>query len=298
MMDRLECVAPVGDQCGEAATWVPEEQALYWTDVNRFLVHRMRLESRAVETWQFDEPCVALFLTDVPGTMLLALGSRIVRWQPDTNQHDDLGFHLDDWPRVRLNDGRPGPGGEIWIGSMANNVGKDGTPGDVIGAHGALFRLRPGNTAVTMKDGIGISNTVCFSPDRRHFYFGDTPRNVIWRFDYDLATRTVSNEVPFFEGFDRGLPDGSTIDADGCLWNCRFGGDCVVRVTPDGEVDEVLDMPVSNVTTCEFGGPDLATLYITTAAMLTDRYERLAGSVFAFQAPAGGLPPLRVAISQ
>lgn len=293
----IECVAPAGDQCGEAATWVPEEHALYWTDVNRFLVHRLRLPSRAVETWQFDEPCVALFLTDTPGTLLLALGSKIIRWQPASDRRAGMGFELDDWPTVRLNDGRPGPGGEIWIGSMANNVGEDGTPGDVEGNLGALLRFLPGQPPAQMKSAIGISNTVCFSPDRRHLYFGDTPRNVIWRYDYDLATQSIANEVPFFQGFDRGLPDGSTVDADGFLWNCRFGGGSVVRVAPDGSVDQVLEMPVSNITTCEFGDAELATLFITTAAMMTSGYERLAGSLFAYQPSVGGIEPLRVGLA-
>jgi len=293
----VECVVPAGDQCGEAATWVPEESALYWTDVNRFLVHRMRVPSRAVETWEFDEPCVALFLTDTSGTLLLALGSRIIQWEPASDRRTDIAFELDDWPAARLNDGRPGPSGEIWIGSMANNVGNDGTPGDAEGNLGRLFRSLPGQAPTEMKDGIGISNTVCFSPDRRHLYFGDTPRNVIWRYDYDAETQTIANEVPFFQGFDRGLPDGSTVDAQGFLWNCRFGGGCVVRVAPDGNVDQVLEMPVSNITTCEFGGTDLSTLYITSAAMMTNRYERLAGSLFAFQPLVGGIAPLRVGLA-
>lgn len=293
----LQCVAPAGDQCGEAATWVPEEKALYWTDVNRFLIHRMRIPSRAVETWQFEEPCVALFLTNIEGVLLVALGSRIIRWQPSNDQRTDFGFRLSEWPEVRLNDGRPGPGGEVWIGSMANNVAKDGTPGSVVGELGTLVRISPDGRAMTMKDGIGISNTVCFSPDQRYLYFGDTPRNVIWRYDYDPATQSIANETPYFEGFERGLPDGSTVDAQGYLWNCRFGGGCLVRVAPNGRVDRILEMPVANITTCEFGGGDLSTLYITTAAMMTDRYERLAGSLFAFRAPVGGVTPLRVGLT-
>jgi sugar lactone lactonase YvrE len=286
----LTCVAPVGDQCGEAATWSVAEQALYWTDVNRFLVHRLDVASGSVRSWQFDEPCVGLFLTDQPGALLLALGSRLIVWRPDTDDRGDFGFAETGWPAVRLNDGRAGPIGEIWIGSMANNVGADGAPGACEGFAGSLYRLRPGAPAAVVKSGIGIANTVCFSPDRRHFYFGDSKRNVIWRYAY--VDGVISDETPFFAGFERGVPDGSTIDADGYLWNCRFGGGCVVRVAPDGRIDRVLEMPVSNITTCEFGGPDLATLYITTAAMMTPGFERLAGGLFAYDAPAPGLAPL------
>ncbi len=286
----LTCIAPVGDQCGEAATWSAGEQALYWTDVNRFLVHRLDWASRAVRTWLFDEPCVALFLTLTPGVLLVALGSRLLEWTPHTDERRDFGFAEPNWPAVRLNDGRAGPAGEIWIGSMANNVGADGTPGACEGFEGSLYRVRAGAPAQVIKTEIGIANTVCFSPDRRHFYFGDSKRNVIWRYDYKDGE--ISNETAFFAGFDRGAPDGSTIDAEGYLWNCRFGGGCVVRVAPDGAVDRIIEMPVRNITTCEFGGADLRTLFITTAAMMTSGYERLAGSLFAFAAPAPGLPTL------
>jgi sugar lactone lactonase YvrE len=295
----IECIAPVGDHCGEAATWSPDEGRLYWSDVNRFLVHRLAPETGAVETWFFDEPCVALALTDTPGTLLLALGSKVLQWQPDTDTRTPFGFSLDGWPQVRLNDGRAGPCGEFWIGSMANNVGADGAQGRVDGFRGHLFRLAIGARAVEQKSQIGISNTVCFSPDQTHLYFGDTNRNTIWRYDYDRLTRTISNETGFFEGFDRGLPDGSAIDGEGCLWNCRFGGGCIVRVRPDGEIDRIIEMPVSNVTTCEFGGRDLSTLYITTASILLERHERLAGSLFAIRSTGvRGAPPLRVGLQK
>ena len=295
-MSDIRCVAPVGDQCGEAATWVADESALYWTDINRFLVHRWQEQTNAVETWLFDQPCAALFATSTPGTLILALGEKLLRWRPDTDKREDYGYPLASWPEARYNDGRPGPGGELWLGSMGNNVAEDGTPGDVDGDRGELFRIDPDGHLETVRRGIGISNTVCFSPDRRHFYFGDTPRNVIWRYDYDPDTRRISNETPFFEGFERGRPDGSTVDAEGCLWNCRFGGGCVVRVTPDGSVDRIVEMPCTNITTCEFGGEELNTLFITTAAMMTDGYERLAGSLFGLDPGVRGLPPLTASL--
>src|ERR1700729_3106447 len=113
----LRCVAPVGDHCGEAATWNADESRLYWTDVNRFLIHRVD-EEGAVSSWLFDEPVVALSLTDRPGTLLVALGSRLILWRPADASRDDFGFDCSLWPRARLNDGRAGPRGEFWIGSM------------------------------------------------------------------------------------------------------------------------------------------------------------------------------------
>jgi sugar lactone lactonase YvrE len=288
MNERLRCVAPVGDRCGEAATWSPAERALYWCDVNRFLIHRLDTEEQ-VRSWFFDEPVTALSLTDRPGELLVALGSRLTFWRPEEDRRRDHGFKLGEWPVARLNDGRAAPNGDLWIGSMHNNVGPNGEALDAAFGHGALFRLRGSGEVSVEKRGLGISNTVCWSPDRRTFYFGDTQQNTIWAYDYDEATGEIAGERPFFAGFGRGVPDGSAVDAQGRLWNCRFGGACVVCVAPDGRIDQVLEMPAQNITTCAFGGDDLATLYITTAAMGTTEADRLAGSLFAYAADVPGL---------
>ncbi|MFI4973277.1 MAG: SMP-30/gluconolactonase/LRE family protein [Caulobacterales bacterium] len=296
MADGVRCVAPVGDKCGEAATWCAEERALYWCDVNRFLVHRMGPDE-AVKTWFFGEPVTALSLTDRPGELIVALGSHIILWRPEDDRRRDFGFALPGAPRARLNDGRAAPNGDFWIGSMGNNVGPDGEPTHEEAGLGVLYRFRPGAAPSVEKSDLGISNTLCWSPDRRTFYFGDTMRNLIWAYDYDPDTGAIGAERPFFQGFDRGHPDGSATDAQGCLWNCRFAGGCVVRVTPDGRIDRVVEVPARNVTTCCFGGDDLRTLYITTAAMRTDESDRLAGSLFALRTDAPGLDGFRARLS-
>jgi sugar lactone lactonase YvrE len=288
---KLRVVTPIGDHCGEGLVWVASENAMYWTDVCRFLVHRVSLDTGAVKSWYFDEPCVALSVTDKAGTLLLGLGSSLILWEPATDTRTNYGFSLDTWPKIRLNEGRAGPNGEFWIGSMANNVGPDGEGGTVDGLQGILYRIKAGQPPLIAKTGIGISNTMCFSPDGRYLYFGDSNQNVIWRFDYDGATQTLSNEMPFFAGYDRGKPDGSAIDQEGYVWNARFGGGCVVRIAPDGSIDRIVEMPVSNITTCEFGGADLSTLFITTATIFLDRHERLAGSLFALDAGISGAKP-------
>ena len=286
----LRCVAPAGDHCGEALLWSDDEGAIYWTDVNRFLVHRMVLATSAVESWLFDEPCVALSLTSRAGTLLLAVGSRLLLWQPAGDVRDDYGFALASAPGARLNEGQSGPGGEFWVGSMGNNVGPDGETRDFAGAPGELFRIIDGAPPQRFRSGLQIANTLCFSPDRRTLYFGDSLQNIVWRHDYDAATRTISGETPFFAGFDRGVPDGSAVDCDGFLWNARFGGGCLVRVAPDGSIDRLVELPISNPTTCAFGGADLRTLFITSASIHLSRPERLAGSVFALEAPVPGMP--------
>ncbi len=287
------CVVPAGDWTGEGALWHAAERALYWTDINRFLIHRYDPAVGATRTWFFTEPATAIGLTDHPGTLIVALASRLILWQPANDARADFANPDHNWPAVRLNDARPDPAGNFWAGTMQNNVSDSG--GDIaITDHtlGRLYRVTGKGVASVEKTGIGISNTLCWSPDNTRFYFGDTLANTIFVWDYDLTTGAISNERPFFAGFGRGLPDGSAMDSEGYLWNARYGGGCVVRVAPDGTVDRIIEMPVEAITTCTFGGPLLQTLYITTArgGLGAANNERLAGGLFTLEVETRGLP--------
>jgi len=290
MIGEPVCVAPTGDVCGEGAVWHASHEAVYWNDINRFLIHRFTPADRCVRTWFFDEPVTALTLTERPGVLAVVLGSSVILWEPDTDERHDPIFVLDGWPKVRLNDARVDPRGALWMGSMRNNVNSDGSGGVAGGQDGVLFRLDPEGKVTIWRQEIGISNTLAWSPDRRRFYFGDTLVNVVRVYDYDPATGAIANERPFLEGFTRGLPDGSTVDSEGFLWNCRFFGGCIVRVAPDGTIDRVVEMPVKNITTCTFGGTDRKTLYVTTAKIEAPAGDRLAGGLYAVPTDVAGQP--------
>jgi sugar lactone lactonase YvrE len=176
---------------------------------------------------------------------------------------------------------------------MRNNVNPDGSAREVGGQDGVLLSLDPNRKTKIWRRDIGIANTLAWSPDRRSFYFGDSMANVIWVYDYDASTGAIANERPFLQGFARGLPDGSTMDSEGYLWNCRFYGGCLVRVAPAGTIDRIIEMPVQNITTCTFGGPDLKTLFVTTAKADAPASDRLAGSLFAIESAVPGQPENR-----
>jgi len=293
MISDPVCVAPTGDVCGEGVVWHAAHNAVYWNDINRFLIHRLSLADSSVRSWMFAEPVTALCLTDRDDVLDVVLGSSVILWEPGRDIRHDALFRLDGWPSVRLNDARPDPRGSLWAGSMRNNVHPDGSSGKVGGQDGILVRIDPNGRATCFREKIGISNTLAWSPDQRHFYFGDTLANVIWVYDYDVSTGAISNDRPFLEGFGRGYPDGSAVDSEGYLWNCRFYGNCIVRVAPDGKIDHVVEMPVKNVTTCTFGGADLQTLFVTTASSEAPPGDRLAGSLFAIRTDVRGQPENR-----
>jgi sugar lactone lactonase YvrE len=277
------CVAPTGNRCGEGVIWHEANAAVYWTDINRFLIHRFTPADNCVRSWMFNEPVTALSLTNNDPVIVVALASRIILWEPGTDSRRDPIFKLEGWPQVRLNDGRADPRGSFWVGTMRNNVNPDGSLGEAGGQDGMLYRIDADGRTTIHRRNIGISNTLAWSPDRRRFYTGDTLANVIWAFDYDPQTGDITNERPFLKDFSRGLPDGSAVDSEGYLWNCRYFGGCIVRVAPDGKIDRVIEMPVKNVTTCTFGGPALRTLYVTTASNDAAPGDRLAGGLFAIE---------------
>jgi sugar lactone lactonase YvrE len=276
--------------------WHAPEAALYWTDINRFLIHRYDPRNHDVETWEFSEPVTAVNMTTRDDTLAVVLGSRVILWEPRTGREYPTAFQLAGWPHVRLNDARPDPRGSLWLGSMRNNVNPDRTTCSTGGTDGILYRLDPDGTISEWVSNLGVSNTVAWSPDRTCFYFGDSLANSVRCYDYDASDGSIRGERPFLEGFARGVPDGSTVDADGYLWNCRFYGGCIVRVAPDGTIDTVIQMPVQNVTTCTFGGKDLTTLYVTTACAESPG-EELAGGLFAIETDVCGQPENRFSIS-
>ena len=291
--------AIVGDRCGEGAVWCAEESAVYWTDINRFLVHRLTWPGRRLTTWVFEEPPTALALSTQPGRLLVALASKLTWWWPADDRRRDHGFRLAEHPDVRLNDGRADPRGRFWVGSMYNNVAADGGPTERNRAEdrGALFRFEPDGRWTRALRGIGIANTLCWSPDGSRFYFADTMRNEIRAYAYDPATGDIVDAGVHLAGYGRGMPDGSAIDAEGCVWNCRWGGGGIVRIAPDGAVDGFHAVPTLNVTTCVFGGPDLAILFVTSARNDRDPGDRLAGSLWVMDPGVKGLPDNRVTVT-
>jgi sugar lactone lactonase YvrE len=166
------CIMPVGDWCGEGAVWHPHEQALYWTDINRFLIHRWESFSGALATWKFSEPVTALALTTDDSVLLVVLASRIILWRVPVagEAHDTDGktiYRLPEWPQARCNDARVDPAGVLWVATMQNNVAADGTSLTVDQAIGRLFSIDAAMQVKTWRSQLFIGNTLAWSPDGR-----------------------------------------------------------------------------------------------------------------------------------
>ena len=292
-MAKPICVAPTGDWTGEGVLWHAGEGVVYWTDIRRFLVHRYDPPTGNVHTWFFGEPVTSLGLTDRPDTLIVALGSRLILWQPANDARADFANPDKSWPGVRSNDGAPDPAGNFWLGTMENTVAANGTETEMSKERrGRVFRVRPDGSSTVERTDVFISNTFVWSPDATRFYNADSIANAIHVFDYDIHTGAIANERPFFVGYERGVPDGSAMDRGGFIWNARYDGSCVVRISPDGKAAGIIELPVHAVTNCTFGGPSLKTMYITSAGGGNGAAigEQLAGGLFAVEMEVPGVP--------
>ena len=186
-------------------------------------------------------------------------------------------------PTIRLNDGGVDRQGRFFCGSM---------PYDQGGPRGALYRFDPDGTITEIFDQVTISNGVAWNAAGDTMFYIDTPTQRVDVFDYDPGTGTPSNRRPLVRiDPDLGSPDGMALDIEGGLWVALYQGHAVHRYTPDGKLDEVVEVPPAQVTACTFGGPDLDELYITTSREnLPDGADPLAGALFHIKPGARGLP--------
>jgi Gluconolactonase len=284
------------DNTGEGPVWSQTGQVLYWIDIGSKRLYRRGLSDPNAQSWDLKgyPGSLAEISLDVVG---IALGDGIQLLDLQTGELSELWAGPPRRNATRFNDGKVDPLGRFWVGTMQNNFGPDGEPISIGRWDGALYRFDRTGSVETVEEGIGISNTLAWSPDLRRFYFADSLRGQIYAYDFDAESGSVSNKRLFFEN-ELGIPDGSAIDVDGCLWNARWDGGAVVRVTPSGVLDRVIKLPVPRPTSCIFGGPDMDTLFVTSARNGLKREELeefpLSGSVFAIGGVGQGspVPPL------
>lgn len=275
---------------GEGILWCEREQALYWTDIQAAALWRHRPADGETRRWDMPERLGCLALCQADGWLLLGLASRLAFFRPEDETLLPIAEVEPDLP-TRLNDGGCDRQGRFVFGTL-----HEPAAGEARQPIGAFYRLNADLTLERLNlPGVGISNSVAFSPDGRTMYFCDSPSRLIQSCDY--AERC--GEPREFARVDdaRGEPDGSAVDAEGFLWNAQWGLSRVVRYAPDGRVDRTIELPATQPTRPAFGGPKLDTLYITSArdglsadALAT---QPQAGALFAADADATGLPETR-----
>ncbi len=278
------------DILGESPIWDERAQALYWVDVRRPAIQRLDHASGRVDSWSMPDLVGSIAFAE-NGLLLVALPDRIALFDPTTGKLDTVATPHARIPDHRFNDGRCDRQGRFWVGTM-NNITR--------APEGVLYRLdREHGALVTAKTGICIPNSLAWSPDGRTMYFADLLRYAIFAYDFDPVSGEISNERIFAETRAPGFPDGSTVDADGYLWNAEFNSGRVVRYAPDGRIDRLVELPAERPTCCAFGGPNLDVLYVTTASQWMTESELtaqpMAGALLAIDTDVRGLPEARLA---
>ncbi|WP_199432354.1 SMP-30/gluconolactonase/LRE family protein [Qaidamihabitans albus] len=271
--------APVAEH-GEGPVWFARRGSLAWVDMLRGDVLTLDADG-ATGRWHVGTVAAALR----PRTR----GGAVLALERGFALADELGGPVRDmdplWTdeTVRMNDGGCDPDGRFYCGSMAYEK-RTGA--------GALYRLDPSGSAERVLSGVTVSNGFAFSPDGGTAYYVDTPTGGIDAFDYD-HDRGLTGRRRLVDVASPGQPDGLTVDEEGHLWIALWGGSAVHRYRTSGALDAVVELPVSQVTACAFGGAELDRLYVTTSRQGADLgAQPTAGALFAAVPGVRGLPPL------
>lgn len=253
-MENVEHLLAVQNQLGEGPLWKADEGALYWVNIEGKSYQRYVPASGELQTFDVGVLLGVLRFRRAGG-MVMATSAGIQFWDAHSARLTPVADPEAGKVGARFNDGAVDPQGRFWAGTMAPDR-----------QTGNLYRLDPDLSIHCMDSGIGVSNGIAWSLDGKTMYFTDSPRKVIYAYDFDAASGEIANRRPFISTPDElGAPDGLIIDSQGFLWSARWGGWNVGRYDPDGKLERTIPMPVEFPTCCAFGGEDLTDLYITSA---------------------------------
>ncbi|MGX9220713.1 SMP-30/gluconolactonase/LRE family protein [Massilia varians] len=261
--DKFEVVHDAPMLVGEAATWHEVESALYWVDINGYTVNRVHPASGKYSYWKMGSEPSALAV-DGDNNLIVSLRSGLICLNTTSGKETPIADAPYDTSIVRFNDGRVDPAGRFWIGTMYE-------PRDKPAAE--MYVLERGQLRRAWAGGMTNSNGLAWSLDGSTMFHADTTTHRIDCYDYDPATGTHSNArtIKTFSTDKSaadysGRPDGATIDSEGAYWVAMFEGGRVLRISPSGEILREIALPLRCPTSLAFGGPDLRTLYITSAS--------------------------------
>jgi sugar lactone lactonase YvrE len=278
-MLSIDVVERSAGDLAESPLWDAATGQLFWVDITSGSLHRR--DAHGVRTkWDLHGQVGCVVLRRGGGAVV-ALDRGLYKLNLESGE---LTFLADTTrgPLVRYNDGKCDRDGRLWIGTF-DDTGE---------TRAALYRLEAGRPLECVRSGASGSNGIDWSPDGRILYWVDSLLNTIFAFDFNLETGAIRSARPLVTK-GRGVPDGITVDSDGCLWCAWWDGWCVTRHRPDGSLIQTLEMPVARPTSVVFGGPHLDELYVTSAAgglsPESDRAGALAGALFVHRPGVSGL---------
>lgn len=242
---------------GESPVWDAERQRLLWCDIPAGVIHALDVASGARQRWQFDEPVPSLGLAQ-GGRLVVALRRDVVLFDPETGARELVASVGHAKPEMRLNDGKVGPDGAFWVGSM--DASTDGAPA------AKLYRIGADGTVRVIAEGLAISNGLAWNADATRMYHSDS-RGSMWLdcWDFDAATGAVGNRRRLRDNDEaNGRPDGGACDLAGTYWSAGPSASRINRFSADGDVLGWVDVPLRLPTMPCFGGADMRTVFVTS----------------------------------
>jgi L-arabinonolactonase len=293
MRHEADLVVDCRNDLGEMPVWCARTRTLFWIDVTApgRLFH-WQTALRTADFHQFDD--IVTGLARRKGGGLLVAGARAVfEFEPATLRARTIFSLPGDQPDHRLNDGGCDRAGRFWVGSMQNNLSPSACRDQRLAASGRIYRIGEDGSWQCFEAGLKCPNAMCWSLDDSTFYVADSGDGWIYAYEFDPTAGMIGNRREFcrFEGL--GIPDGAAVDAEGYIWNARWGAGAVARINPAGQVDRIVKVAATNPTACCFGGSNLDILYVTSAryglsaAQLQD--QPLGGGVFAITTDVPGV---------
>jgi len=277
-MANYELIAqiPCANLLGEGVQWNHQDQSVWWTDIKSAKIFRYHLESQQLDSWSTPEAVGCFAFAENEARILLALASGFAWFDLASGTLEWLARPEAHLSGNRLNDGRVDRQGRFWCGSIVEQKNSRNQSA-------SLFCLDCRAETETHLTGLSISNSLCWSLDSTKLYHADSPTHQIKVYDFDAATGKLSNGQVFVQTAKEVEPDGSIVDAEGYLWSAQWGGQRLVRYTPQGTEDFVLKTPVTQPTCMAFGGPGMNLLFVTSARI------GLSDEALASQPEAGNL---------
>jgi sugar lactone lactonase YvrE len=270
---------------GEGPCWDAQTQRLFWVDIYNHRVHEFDPATGSDRFFDVGE-LVGCLAPAGEGRLILGLRHHLAWLDTRTGSVSPF-LEFETRPHVRCNDGKCDAHGRFWFGTMST-----------AGPHASLYRYDPDGSVQVMETGLTVSNGLGWSPDGVTFYLTDSPAQVVYAYDVEPASGWLGERRILIDL--RGqtfFPDGLAVDREGCIWSAMWDGWCVIRFDADGREMLRVPMPVQRPTCCAFGGPDLGTLFVTTAAvgLSEEEIERSfhAGDLFALAARVKGFPANR-----
>ncbi|WP_077341861.1 SMP-30/gluconolactonase/LRE family protein [Pseudocolwellia agarivorans] len=275
---------------GEGCVWSADDNAFYWIDITKPNLYKYSVETDTVEKFETPNNPANVFLTQQPNVLLVTLFDGLYLFNLE-QQTWELWRDIEPDKTLRLNDGTVDCNGNLLIGSITMTPDENGQ--DVpVDFDGRLFSVKESESTIE-GDSIGVFNLATFSPDNKIFYYADSMKGEIYACDFDTEKSTVGKPKLLNKLDEKyGGPDGGACDSEGYIWNARWDGKGVVRISPQGELVDFFEVPTTRVTSLCFGGKDLKTLLVTTAE-LDMEHEAHSGNTFLFQVDVAGLAPFK-----